>query len=300
MTSIGNDAFCYCSGLTEVTIPNSVTSIGTAAFLDCSGLTEVTIPSSVTSIGTGAFSNCSSLTELTIPSSVTSISLSAFSGCVGLEKITVESGNPNYDSREDCNAIITIKSSWLVDSNTLIAGCKSTMIPGSVTAIGAYAFSGCSGLTEVTIPNSVTLIDQYAFSGCSGLTTLYSLSTTPPRVLTKFDDSHYTTVDLFVPEEALEAYQTAGIWKDFQKLHAIDGSTDIVKVSAAEQIHSANGQVTVTGLADDTTVAVYDLSGKQVGTATSTGGQVNISTGMTAGAAAIVKMGDKSVKTVMK
>ena len=115
-----------------------------------------------------------------------------------------------------------------------------------------------------------------------------------------FDDSHYTTVDLFVPKEALAAYQTANVWKDFQKLHAIDGSTDIAKVSAAEQIQTANGQVTVTGLTDGTTVAVYDLSGKQVGTATSKGGQVNISTGMTAGSAAIVKVGERSVKTVMK
>ena len=114
-----------------------------------------------------------------------------------------------------------------------------------------------------------------------------------------FDDSHYTTVDLFVPEEALAAYQTANVWKDFQKLQGFD-PTAIAKVSAAEQIHSANGQIIVIGLTDGTTVAVYDLSGKQVGTATSKGGQVNISTGMTAGAAAIVKVGERSVKTVMK
>ena len=115
-----------------------------------------------------------------------------------------------------------------------------------------------------------------------------------------FNYSQYTTVDLFVPAEALEAYQTANVWKDFEKLQVIGGTTAIAKVSAAEQIQADNGQSTVTGLTDGTTVAVYDLSGKQVGTATSKGGQVSISTGMTAGAAAIVKVGDKSVKTVMK
>jgi hypothetical protein len=55
VTSIGNDAFYNCSGLTSVTIPNSVTSIGNQAFLGCSGLTSVTIGNSVTSIGKYAF-----------------------------------------------------------------------------------------------------------------------------------------------------------------------------------------------------------------------------------------------------
>ena len=242
----------------------SVTSIGESAFAGCTGLTEVTIPGSVTSIGYRAFSSCYGLTELTIANSVTSIGNSAFYGCNSLTEV---------------------------------------IIPNSVTSIGNQVFYNCSGLTELTIGNGVTSIGGAAFTGCSGLTTLYSLNTTPPSThsLSPFSSDHYTGVDLFVPAEALEAYQTANVWQRFQKLHAIDGSTDIVKVSAAEQIHSANGQVTVIGLADDTTVAVYDLSGKQVGQATSKGGQVSISTGMTAGAAAIVKMGDdKSVKVAVK
>ena len=83
----------------------------------------------VTSIGDYAFYQCSGLTELTIPGSVTSIGDYAFSYCSGLEKITVKSGNPNYDSRENCNAIIN------TNTNELISGCKNTIIPGSVTSI---------------------------------------------------------------------------------------------------------------------------------------------------------------------
>ncbi|MCM8872882.1 MAG: leucine-rich repeat domain-containing protein [Paludibacteraceae bacterium] len=66
VTSIGEDAFSRCEGLTSVTIPNSVTSIGNYAFYDCTGLTSVTIPSSVTSIGNGVFGNCYRLTSMTV------------------------------------------------------------------------------------------------------------------------------------------------------------------------------------------------------------------------------------------
>ena len=163
VTSIGEDAFFGCSGLTSIGIPNSVTSIEDYAFSGCSGLTSITIPNCVTSIGWGAFSGCSGLTSIVIPNSVTSIGCDVFSKCSKLESIIVETSNPKYDSRENCNAIIE------TESNTLVVGCKNTTIPNGIVSIGNYAFSDCSGLTSIEIPNSVANIGEGAFYGCIAL-----------------------------------------------------------------------------------------------------------------------------------
>ena len=120
-------AFFFCSSLSEIVIPSSVTSIGDSAFYGCSSLSEIVIPSSVTSIGKGAFVRCDSLSEIVIPSSVTSIGDSTFSYCHSLSEI---------------------------------------VIPSSVTSIGDSAFSFCSSLSEIVIPSSVTSIGDSAFYKC--------------------------------------------------------------------------------------------------------------------------------------
>ena len=191
VTSIGKYAFYYCSGLTSVTIGNSVTSIGNFAFEGCIGLTSVTIPNSVTSIGRQAFDGCSGLTSVTIPNSVTSIGNWAFDGCSGLTEINVDENNSTYSSIDGVvfnksqtelvcypdgkQGAYTIPNSVTSIGKYAFEECKgltSVTIPNSVVSIGEYAFDGCSGLTSVTIPNSVTSIGKYAFLDCSGLTSV--------------------------------------------------------------------------------------------------------------------------------
>lgn len=89
VTSIGSHAFYNCSGLTSVTIPNSVKSIGENAFYGCSSLTSVIIPNSVTSIGWYAFSGCRKLASITIPNSVESIGGYAFYNCARMTSVII-------------------------------------------------------------------------------------------------------------------------------------------------------------------------------------------------------------------
>ncbi len=180
VTSIGASAFAYCSKLTSITIPGSVTSIGESAFRDCTSLTSVTIPDSVTSIGERAFYHCTSLTSITIPDSVTSIGVAAFSCCTSLTSITIPNSVTSIgrSAFSYCHSLtsVTIPDGVTEIGNSTFYNCfslTSVTIPDSVTSIGEYAFAYCSSLTSVTITDSVTSIGFAAFYGCSSLKAFY-------------------------------------------------------------------------------------------------------------------------------
>lgn len=197
VSSIGDYAFTYCNGLTDVTIPNSVTSIGNSAFYLCS-FDNIVIPNSVNHIGSNAFAWNANLTNIEIPNSVTSISSGLFQGCTKLNNIviastitTIESyafaettsltsiDIPNsvteigYGAFQKCSGLTNIV---LPENITNIKGLfykcsnlESITIPESVTVIESSSFYGCTSLSEITIPSSVTEIEGHAFYGCTSL-----------------------------------------------------------------------------------------------------------------------------------
>jgi hypothetical protein len=160
----GSVAYCYKGTMhssTSITLRDGTNGIAAECFFGLEYLVSISIPNSVVTIGRYAFGECGFLTSITIPKSVISIDQTAFYE-TALNSIVVQSGNPIYDSRDNCNAIIE------TSTNTLYIGCSSTIIPSTVTSIGGGAFYACRGFS-ITIPNSVSNIGNQAFAYCSGL-----------------------------------------------------------------------------------------------------------------------------------
>ena len=155
VTSISDNAFEGCGGLTSISIPIGVTSIGNNAFARCVGLTSMSLPNGVTSIGNNIFDGCTGLTSITIPNSVTSIADYAFRGCSSLPSVT-------------------LRSTVTKIGKEAFMGCKSlskVTLPPSLNSIGQSAFRDCDGLTAITVPSRVTAIGDYAFAYCDNLET---------------------------------------------------------------------------------------------------------------------------------
>ena len=127
---IGDYAFCDCSNLIEIVLPNGLKEIGEKAFSGCSNLKNIVIPNSVTDIKSGAFYGCKDLESVILPQTLKSIGKEAFSGCANL---------------------------------------KNIVIPNSVTDIESGAFGYCANLQALTIPDSVTHIGRNAFEKCQNL-----------------------------------------------------------------------------------------------------------------------------------
>ena len=166
ITDVGDHSFYACTGLQAVELQEGVTTIWHRAFQSCSGIASITLPNTITTIFHEAFSDCSSLTSLYIPASLTTVYASVFTLEPSMETITVDENNPRFYSEN--NAIITR------DDSTLFVGCKTTVIPDYIVAIGENAFNGCGDGGDLVIPNSVRSIGDYAFQSChfSGTLTL--------------------------------------------------------------------------------------------------------------------------------
>ena len=237
VTTIGNDAFHGCSGLTSIEIPNGVTTIGGQAFCDCSGLTSINIPNSVTAIGFQAFRYCSGLTSIFIPNSVTAIGSMAFVDCTSLKSFSVDSANDYYKAvsgvlfnkegtellyypvEKNANSY-NIPNGVITISDNAFNGCSgltSIVIPNGVTTIGSHAFCDCSGLTSIDIPNSVTTIGYSAFYGCDNLTSV-TVEMDAPLTIVENTFTSRTDATLYVPAGSKAAYEAAAYWKEFKEI----------------------------------------------------------------------------------
>ena len=166
LTTINEFTFYNCASLKEIEIPNSVMTIGSSAFANCSSLLYAPIGNYTYIIGSYAFSNCISLQEIYINNNIAKLGYGVFQGCYNIEKIEVSKYNSFYDSRNNCNAIVS------KENDEIISGCKNTLIDETIKIIGDRAFYKMP-INQVTISKQIEKIGNNAFECCDKLTSVF-------------------------------------------------------------------------------------------------------------------------------
>lgn len=200
---IGNYAFDNCTDLNSVVLPESLWGgIGSCAFRN-TNISSIVLPESVSYIGSHAFQG-TKLSTIVIPKHVSDIRKGIFRECQYLTSIVVDGDNKTYDSRNNCNGIIE------TNTNTIIAGCLSTVIPNSVISIGEYAFDGIK-METITIPSSVSSIGTGAFR-LTGLKTIVSEIVNPFAIPASVFEGISADAVLQVPKGTKDLYQNYSGW----------------------------------------------------------------------------------------
>ena len=331
VTSIGYWAFQNCTGLTSVTIPNSVTSID-YTFYGCSGLTSVTIPNSVTSIGERAFYGCSSLTSVTIPNSVTSIKSSAFYGCSGLTSVNIGNGveSIGYDAFADCaeltdvycyaEKVPTTKSDAFDGSYTEYATLHVPAVSvEQYKATAPWSNFGTIVATDGTIPEPPTpeKCATPTISYSKGELT-FSCDTEGAEFVSKITDAdikdYFTSSISLSVTYNISVYATKAGHENSDTIQATlcwieqqpqtEGITDedaIAEVQAVPVLIQTQGNtITVEGAEAGTEIILYGTNGLQLDSVIATTGVASLNTSRLSGSVAIVKIGNKTVKVLIK
>lgn len=257
---ISDNAFLRCENIKSIAIPNSVKEIGCYAFYGLEKLKKVDIPYGVTKLN--GFSYCTNLTSVSIPNSVETISNLAFSYCKALSAIEI----PN--------------SVWLISEN---------------------AFIGCESLVSITLGSGVRRIGVDVFDKCKELADIFCYAESVPNTYDDtFDKSIIKNVTLHVPESSVNDYATKDPWNGFKEIVALPSSGFGYVSSGKTMVKYDDGQLTVEGIDDGQTVSIYSLNGEKYGSYVGKNGAVRIKTCIQPGSVVVVKIGEKSVKVIIK
>ena len=234
VSTIGERAFYRCPSLKSVVIPATVDIIDGEAFVDC--FDEFPSQSTITclattppmispyAVGTGEYS----YVKLYVPAGTKSAyqSHSVWKQFANIIELPLEVDGICYKVTGDGTVSVTSRDDGSYSGNVVIPAtvtCNGTTF--TVTAIEAYAFQGCAGLTDITIPETVTQIGAYAFQGCTALEegNITCLATVPPTITgNTFGTWHYKGASLYVPYGCYDAYASADYWKNFSDIYELE------------------------------------------------------------------------------
>ena len=192
----------------------SNTTLSDEAFKDCYNLTELKLPASLTKINYMAVAGCKNLQSIDIPASVEEIEQSAFEDCRSLQSITFGGANPapgRFNAPAAASQLKRIGNWAFYNAHEL----QHLTIPEGVTEIGDGAFYGCTYLEDLVLPSSVRAIGDNCFALCSKLTKIVVNSTTPPEIEAKTFYDVKRQIPVYVPDEAVSAYEADTYWQEF-------------------------------------------------------------------------------------
>ena len=324
VTSIGKKAFSECNGLTSVVIGNSVTSIGSEAFYGCNGLTSVVIGNGVTSIGDAAFRDCSGLTSVEIPNSVTSIGVLAFDGCGGLTNVTIGSGVKNiysvaFGKCENLTDVYCLATSVPSTSATAFEESHPEYMTLHVPAeaINSYKTTApwSSFGTIVTLDGDVAETPKCAnpvikynngkieieceTEGAEFMTTVTN-SYTGNYYSNNFELSATYDICVYAMATGYENSETVNATLCWIECDCDADDTGIINIPAkAALVTSNNGVLFISCQLDGAEVAVYTTDGVLIATTAIENGAATVTTGLSKGDIAIVRIGNKSIKVIV-
>ena len=332
VTAIYGYTFYGCYSLTSVTIPNSVTEIFESTFYGCSGLTSVIIPNSVTSIRAAAFLGCSGLTSVTIPNSVTSIEESAFNKCTGLISVNIGNGveSIGYGAFANCAELTDVycyaENVPFTESNPFSGSYieyATLHVPAASVeqykATAPWSNFGAIVATDGTIPEPPTpekcatptisySKGELTFScDTEGAEYVYEITDTDIKkgcaakvsLTVTYNISVYATKTNY---ENSDTIQATLCWIEQQP--QTEGITDedaIAEVQAVPVLIQTQGNtITVEGAEAGTEIILYGANGVQLDSVIATTGIASLNTSRLSGSVAIVKIGNKTVKVLVK
>ena len=308
---IESETFRYCTSIVTASIPNSVTSIGSGAFDHCTSLTSITIPNSVTSIGGWAFQYCSGLTTLTIGNGIKAVDEYAFTNCPNLSDVYCYAENVPSTYTNAFNGSYPDFATLHVPDESLQAYEETEPWSKFGTIVG---LSGGTPVTPET-PKCATPTISYG-----GKKLMFVCDTEDVEFVTEIKDADIgkffdDKISLTATYE-ISVYATKAGYDNSDKATAtlVWGSatfTDTTPATAIEMvpameaampvlIQNNGGMLTVQGAQDGTPVSVYTIAGTEAGSAVSQNSRATISTSMQQGDIAIVRIGNRSVKVVLK
>ena len=295
VTTIPETAFWGCSKLKYVTGGGNLKSIGRAAFENCSQLTYVQLAEGLKEIGESAFHNCGQLSSITIPSTVTSIGSVAFWDCTKLSSVISYIANPFptegfHETIKNQNVALYVPSNSLSKyysvSNWSLFPTIEPVKEGCKTPIISYANGKLSFSCETpyaTLQWSVT--DELAQSGSAA-----EVDLTPACEVAVYAEAKGRPLSDLAKATLwwVEVGQTGGVVTGLKEIQAVP-----------VLIKTGGGKISLEGLADGTTVNIFDVSGNLIGLGEASGGRVAMDTSLPSGSIVIVKIGEKGIKVVL-